>query len=66
MPFERKDRGILRYDKKDMIIIGYVRSLIDRSWEKRPLQYQTMSIWRSTLAGNINYLLLFLMVIHIY
>jgi len=46
-----------------MIIIGYVRSLIDRSWEQRPLQYQTMSIWRSTLVENIKYLLLFLMVI---
>jgi len=49
-----------------MIIIGYVRFLIDGSWEKRLLQYQTMSIWRSTLVGNINYLLLFLIVIHIY
>jgi len=44
IPFERKGRCRLRYDKKDMIIIGYVRPSIDGTWKKdlcsmKPSQY---------------------------
>jgi hypothetical protein len=63
MPFKAKVRSVLRNDEKDMIIIGYVRFLIDRGWIKKTLAVSN----HVTMAQNtgLKYKL-FIMVIHIY